>query len=208
MPKATEILRKSAQYPVGLCRFFDLSPPRLWYVGEPSILNGKLLGIISSRKIEPGLALKSFFLIRELASETGTFVGGWHSPLEEEVLRILLSQSTYLIFCLAKSLNKFSPSEEIIALINRGRVLLLTHCSPTAKRISREASLRRNKIIAGLARGLLILSGPEGSTSYRLARDALRLGRPVFTLPHPMNHALLGIGAQPATIESLRGIFR
>ncbi|MFQ5851742.1 MAG: DNA-processing protein DprA [Candidatus Binatia bacterium] len=107
--KTTEITQESALYPAGLHRFFEISPPRLWCMGEPGILNKKLLGIISSRKIEPDLALKAAELLKQLACLEGTFISGWHSPLEEEALRILLDQPSRIVFCLSKSLNKFIP---------------------------------------------------------------------------------------------------
>ncbi|MFQ5853947.1 MAG: DNA-processing protein DprA [Candidatus Binatia bacterium] len=206
--KATEILQDSPLYPAGLDPFFEIRPPKLWCVGEPQILNGDLLGIISSRKIAPELALKTAKILRQLASLGEAFISGWHSPLEEVALNILLPQQVRIIFCLAKSLDKFTPSPEIRMLMDQGRALLLTHCSHKAKRISREASLRRNLLVAGAAKVVLSLSAPEGSASYRLARLALNLGRPVFAPRHHINEGLLACGALPATMENIERVLQ
>lgn len=146
--------------------------------------------------------------MQELASLDVTLASGWHSPLEEEALNILLTQSTQIIFCLSKSLSKFIPPVEINDLVSQGRALLLTHCSPKAKRISRDASLRRNQLIVSLSKGLLILSAPPGSASLKLAQLAIKRGTPVFTPQHRINDALLSSGALPATTENIQRIFQ
>jgi predicted Rossmann fold nucleotide-binding protein DprA/Smf involved in DNA uptake len=203
-----EIPSESALYPSGLRPFFDNSPPKLWYTGDLSLLKGKILGILSARKMEPDLALKTSELLRQLGSLDATFISGWHSPLEEEVLRILLSRSLRVIFCLAKSLDKFVCSAEVENLLGQGRGLLLTHCSTKAKRLSRDASLRRNLLVLGLSKGLLVLSAPEGSASFKLAHKAVKLGRPVFTPQHRINDSLLASGALPATVENIQRVFQ
>ena len=191
--------------PTGLKSFFEGKPPKLWRLGNPAILDCRLLGIISARQIDSDLALKSSRLLKQLASlEEVSFIGGWHSPLEDEALRILSADSARIVFCVSKALHRFVPSLLVKSGINDGRVLLLTHCSPKAKRISRDASLRRNQLVVGLAGALLVLSAPEGSASLKLAKLALRLGKPVLTLEHRMNKELLASSALPATLESVQ----
>jgi predicted Rossmann fold nucleotide-binding protein DprA/Smf involved in DNA uptake len=190
--------------PAGLKSFFDNKPPKLWYLGNPAILTGRLLGLISARQIESDLALKGSQLLKQLSSlEEVSFIGGWHSPLEEEALRILSAQSAQIVFCVSKALHRFVPPLLVKNGMNDGRVLLLTHCSPKTKRISREASLRRNQVVATFAMALLVLSAPDGSASLKMAKSALRQGKPVFTLEHRMNKELLAAGAKPATLKNL-----
>ena len=195
--------------PAGVDSYFGKKPPKLWCVGDPDIVKGRLIGVISARKIDADLALKTSQLLRQLAHLNDvSFVGGWHSPLEEEVLRILSAEAARVIFCLPKSLHRFIPSPEVKNQISEGRVLLLTHCSPRVKRISRDASLRRNLLVMGMSKGLLVLSAPEGSVSLKLALKAISLGKPVFTPPHRMNDGLLSRGALPATIEHIQRVLQ
>lgn len=205
--KATEIRQGSIFYPADLHELFKVSPSRLWCIGEPGILNGRLLGIIASRKVESDLAVKSTELLKQVASLDGTFISGWHSSLEEAALGILLARPARIVFCLAKSLDEFNPSAKIKELLNQKRALLLTHCSPNANRISRGASLRRNQLVVGFAKVVLVLSAPEGSASFKLARRVLNRGRPVVSPEHHMNESLLASGALPATIENIQRTF-
>lgn len=191
--------------PKGLEAFFNGKAPKLWSLGAPAMLARRLLGIIGARQIDSDLALKSLRLVEELALFNElAFVGGWHSPSEKGAFRILSSQGAPVVFCLAKSLDKLALSEDLDRRVSQGQVLLLTHCGLKAKRISRQASLRRNQVVAGLAGAVLFLSAPAESASLRLATSALRHGKPVFAPDHPINKELLSCGALPATAQSLR----
>ncbi len=207
MVEESEILE--IKPPAGLGSFLDGRPPKLWCAGEQRILNNRLLGIISSRNGDADLAAKSAGLLRQLASlKDVSFIGGWHSPLEKEALRILLGGSAQIVVCVAKSLNRFIPPAEINNQLRQGHALLLTHCSPKAKRVSREASLRCNQLVMGLAKTLLVLSAPEGGSSLKLARAALNYGKPVLTLEDRVNKELLGCGALSASLENIQEVLR
>jgi predicted Rossmann fold nucleotide-binding protein DprA/Smf involved in DNA uptake len=200
--KGSEIQQIEA--PPNIRSFFHGKPPSLWCRGDLTILNHTLLGIISARQIDSDLTLQSSHLLKQLAfMKDVSFVGGWHSPLEEEALRVLLAQEASIVFCVAKSLDRFIPSIEVGSRVSQGQALLLTHCSPKAKRITRDASMRRNQLVVELATALLILSAPEGSASLNLAKSALRQGKTVHTLEHRLNKDLLLAGAVPATQETI-----
>ena len=195
--------------PSNLRPFFHGKPPSLWCRGDLTILNHKLLGIISARQIDSDLALKSSQLLKQLVfTKDVSLVGGWHSPLEEEALRIVLTQDTSIIFCVSKSLERFIPSIEVGNRVSQGQALLITHCSPKAKRITRDASMRRNQLVVELAKALLILSAPEGSASLNLAQSALRQGKTVYALEHRLNKELLTAGAVPATSNTIKEALR
>ncbi|MGE5306567.1 MAG: DNA-processing protein DprA [Alphaproteobacteria bacterium] len=206
MVQESEILE--IRSPVGLESFFNGKPPKLWCSGEQRILNGRLLGIISAREFHPDFALKSAQLLEQLVFlKDVSFIGGWHSPLEKEALRILSASSTQIVFCVAKSLQRFTPPLEVENQLRQGQALLLTHCGPKAKRISREASLRCNELVVGLSNALLVLSAPEGSRSLDLAKAALHCGKSVLTLDDRTNKELIARGALPASLENIRKEF-
>jgi len=193
--------------PAGLESFFRGREPRLWGVGNPDILSSRRLGIISARQSDSDLALISSQLLKQLASLNDmTFVGGWHSPLEKEALHILLAETVPMVFCVPKALNRFRLTIDVENHVRQGHALLLTHCSPKVKRISRDASIRRNHLIIGLATALLVLSAPPGSVSLDLAKWALRSGRPVLTPEHRMNKELLECDGLPATFDNIRAM--
>jgi DNA processing protein len=200
---------REIEAPPNITSFFHGKPPSLWCLGDLTILNHTLLAIISAREIDSDLALESSQLLKQLAFiKDVSFVGGWHSPLEEQALRILLAQEVSIVFCVSKALERFIPSIEVVSRVVQGQALLLTHCSPKAKRITRDASMRRNELVVELAKAVLVLSAPEGSASLKLARSALGRGKPVHTLEHRLNKDLLIAGAVPATLETIEEALR
>ncbi|HEX7228825.1 MAG TPA: hypothetical protein VF452_00415, partial [Candidatus Binatia bacterium] len=115
--------------------FSKAQPRALWAVGDAQIVRRPLLGIVSARQVDPDLALKSDELVKQLAilNRVG-FIGGWHSQLETQSLRLLLSQKASLVVCLAKALDRFKPSAELEELVSQNKALVLSHCTPNAKR--------------------------------------------------------------------------
>ncbi len=195
--------------PLGLAAVFNGKSPKLWCSGEEAILNRKLLGVLASRETDSDLARKSRELFQQLASlKEVAFIGGWHSPLEKQALDVLSAGSAQIVLCVAKSLQRFVSPAAIENRVKEGRALLLTHCSPKAKRTSREASLRRNQLVLGLSRALLVLSAPENSTSFELANAALHCGKPVLMLAHRLNDKLLQCGARVAVLETIEALLR
>jgi predicted Rossmann fold nucleotide-binding protein DprA/Smf involved in DNA uptake len=205
--RASEV--REIEAPANLSSFFHGRSPRLWCRGDLTILNHTLLGIISARQVDSDLASECSQLLKQLVFlKDVSFVGGWHSPLEEEALQVLLAQEASIVFCVSKSLDRFVPSIELGSRVSQGQALLLTHCSPKAKRITRDASIRCNQLVVELAKALLVLSAPEGSASLNLARSALRQGKTVHTLEHRLNKDLLIAGAVPATLDTIKEALR
>jgi predicted Rossmann fold nucleotide-binding protein DprA/Smf involved in DNA uptake len=205
--RASEV--REIEAPANLRSFFNGKPPHLWCRGDLTILNHTLLGIISARQVDSDLASECSQLLKQLVFlKDVSFVGGWHSPLEEEALQVLLAQEASIVFCVSKSLDRFVPSIELGSRVSQGQALLLTHCSPKAKRITRDASIRCNQLVVELAKALLVLSAPEGSASLNLARSALRQGKTVHTLEHRLNKDLLIAGAVPATLDTIKETLR
>jgi len=61
--------------------------------------------------------------------------------------------------------------------------------------------------VAGVGKGLLVLSAPAGSLSLKLAQKATDVGRPVFTLQNRINDGLLSSDALPATMKNIQRFF-
>ena len=184
-------------------------PRELWAIGNAQILRRPLLALISARQSECDLAAISLQIMQQLAaSKNISFISGWHSQLEQECLRIVLAEQAALVFCTAKALDRFKPSAKLKELVDQNKALLLTHCTPNAKRMSRGASIRRNELVIELAAVLMVLSAPEGSASLNLARAALNARKPVFTIDHHMNRKLLDCGASVASSDSIATALR
>ncbi|MGH7846798.1 MAG: DNA-processing protein DprA [Candidatus Binatia bacterium] len=206
--ESTEVEYRTVEVPERVVPFFGRKPSRLWHLGNPSLLNRPLVGIVSARAVESNPSLGTPELLGQLTRLQATFIGGWHSAPEKESLRILLGHAPQIVMCIAKNVHRFAFFQELKTLLNQDRLLLLTHCSPNAKRISRDAAIRRNHLVAGLAHVLLVLAAPEESATFQLARSVIELRKPVFALEHPRNESLLASGAFPATFEGIQKVLQ
>ena len=78
-------------------------------------------------------------------------LSGFHSPLEQHVLRSILRREGRAIKLLPRGLTKYRvPSDEREALKN-GLLLVLSAFPPEARRATRATALERNRLLLALA---------------------------------------------------------
>ncbi|MFN0314599.1 MAG: DNA-binding protein [Burkholderiales bacterium] len=78
---------------------------------------------------------------------TRCVIGGFHSPVEKECLRILLRGSQPIIICPARTLPQRVPLEWRKAMKD-GRLLILSAFRVEEKRVTTETAIRRNEFVA------------------------------------------------------------
>jgi hypothetical protein len=76
-------------------------------------------------------------------------ISGFHSPVEQECLRILLRGTPPIILCPARSLPQRLP-EDWRAPLADGRLLILSAFTVAEKRVTTELATRRNALVAAL----------------------------------------------------------
>lgn len=73
-------------------------------------------------------------------------IGGFHSDLERDVLKILLRGKCPVIVVLARTLWKRVP-DDLCAPIDKGRLLAVAPVPPSARRVSAATALLRNRFV-------------------------------------------------------------
>ena len=119
--------------------------------------------------------------------------------MEQECLRILLrGGGGAAVWCLARGMLKRIPArpEDARRAVREGRLALTTPFPAAVRRVTRETAVRRNHLVAALARTVVIAHAAPGSKMEAFARSLLAEGKPVFTFPCPANDALLAAGAR------------
>ncbi len=159
------------------------SPPLVLYVkGDPMVLKKYLLAIVGSRKATAyGLSLA-----KEYASELSRFgigiVSGLAHGIDTAAHRAALNYGQTVAVLGSGLLNVYPKEnlavfEEIIA--NGAAVSEF----PLDTGPSRENFPRRNRIISGLSRGVLVVEAAQQSGALITARLACEQNREVFALP-------------------------
>lgn len=139
------------RYPVCLMkRLGNNAPAEINALGNLELLALPKTGLFCSAHC-PGSAILSAYDQAAAWRDAGRcIIGGFHSSVEKECLRILLRGSQPIIICPARSLPKRVPAEWKIPL-EQGRLLVLSGFSETHDRITAQLAARRNLMVAALS---------------------------------------------------------
>ena len=188
------------QYPK---RLLDLSDPpqRLFYVGDIGLLAQPMLAIVGARKASfAGIRLAQYF-----SSSLG--LAGYHiisgmaygidSAAHQSILDLNAAPKTIAV-C-GNGLDRTYPPEhrELATRIAMNGLLLSEYPPGTSPKGFHFP--RRNRIIAALTQGTIVVEAAFRSGSLRTARDAAELMRTVMAVPGPISsptsdgcHRLIG----------------
>lgn len=109
-------------------------------------------------------------------------IGGFHSPVEKECLRILLRGDTPVILCPARGLLQRLPAQQAIAVAG-GRMLFLSCFPSEVTRVTAALATRRNEFVAALADEVWFAHIAPGGLSDRLARRLVQWDVPLSQAP-------------------------
>ena len=171
-------------------------------LGDPRILEGRLIGFFCSVRCPGDAILKTFDLARELRDADVTVVGGFQSPMEREFLDLLLRGSARVVVCPARGLGRMRIPAEWRGPLQDGRLLILSFFHDIIRRPTAATSVERNERVAALVDTILIAYAEVGGKTEALCREALTRGKPVFALASEDNAHLINFGARHVDAEN------
>ncbi len=192
--------RQHDWYPQSLATALgDAAPARLTTLGSPALLQGPVLALFCSVKCPGSLILQTYDLACALRDAGVTVIGGFHSPMERECLRLLLRGKQPVIVCPARSIWRRIPSE-LIGHLESGRLLILSPFQQKQQRMTAELASRRNEVVAAIAQTIFISYASPGGKTESFAQRVLGWGKTVLTFDSPDNSRLKAIGVRPVTV--------
>jgi predicted Rossmann fold nucleotide-binding protein DprA/Smf involved in DNA uptake len=175
----------------------EKTPKRIAALGNLAILHSKPLALICSVKCPGNLILQAYDIAKVLREAEVPVIGGFHSPMERECLRILLRGPQPIIICPARSLDGIRLPKEYKKPLDQGRLLLLSPFPDKLRRATVKTSLYRNRFVAALAECLFVPYAAPASKTEQLCSDILARGKRLYTLECDANLHLTAAGAQP-----------
>lgn len=176
------------EYPPLLREIFD-PPVTLFYRGtwQTEIKN---VGVVGTRKMSPYAKQATWQIVSPLAKSNIGIVSGLALGVDREAHEAALSEKGYTVAVLGGSVEKnniYPTFNNQLAekIIQNGGLVVSEY--PPGFFPTLFSFPMRNRIIAGLSHGVLVIEAPEKSGSLITARAALDTNREVFCLPHQIN---------------------
>ena len=123
------------------------------------------IGFLASRRVPPEAVMRCLDWATRMRDEGVCVMSGFQSPLEKEVLNILLKGTSPLILVLAR---RMWDERHIPALFRKplaeGRLLVVSPVSQTIRRVDARSAAQRNRYILDHADSLFLGAlDPDGS---------------------------------------------
>ncbi len=197
------IRRTDTNYPAGLERYLKTETPEtIWtrgnlnlLPGQNTALNGDLWALFCSSKCPGEIILKAHDLAQEFRKAGIPTIGGYHSPVEQECLRVLLRGSQPILVCPARSIERMRPKPAWKDALSQDRLLILS-IFENQERTTAALANRRNAFVAAFADNICIAHAAADSKILEFAQMIIAWGKSVFTFDTPANDALFRLGAR------------
>ena len=177
------------RYPASL-RALQRPPVALYVAGEPAVLNDPQLSIVGSRNPTPAGRDTAFNFAQSLAARGLAVTSGLAQGIDSAAHRGALAAQGITVAVLGNGIDSVYPrsnqrlSEEI-----RFRGALISEF-PLGTPPRRENFPQRNRIIAALSLGTLVVEAARRSGSLITARLALDQNRELFAVPGSIHNPL------------------
>ncbi len=145
-------------------------------IGNTDILHDEKTAFFCSRKCSGSAILKVFETARTWQTEQKTIISGFHSPLEQEVLQILLKGKNRIIICPARSLEKMRVSKNWQNALKENRLLIISPFTEQHRQ-TKDLALRRNKLIVEIADKITIAEISKGGNMEKITAEIERVGK-------------------------------
>ena len=167
-------------YPAGL-EALEAPPPVLSLLGHPHLLQKEMIAIVGARNASALARKFADMLARELGFAGLVVVSGLARGIDASAHEAALAVGT--VGVVAGGVDVIYPPENdrlYAAIKNQGVILSEMRLgeAPQARHFP-----RRNRIISGLARGVVVVEAAEKSGSLITANYALEQGREIFAVP-------------------------
>ena len=168
-------------YPPALRRI-DGAPPLISAIGDLTLATQTSVGIVGARNASVSGAKMAARMARELGVAGYVIVSGMARGIDAAAHRASLDQGT--IAAMAGGLDQPYPPEnlELYNEICSGKGLALSEMPMGWEPRARDFP-RRNRLIAGIGLGLVVIEAAQRSGSLITARRAADFGRLVFAVP-------------------------
>ena len=148
-------------------RLGDAAPRKIHALGNLDLLALPKTALFASARCPGHVILRAYDQAASWRETGRCVISGFHSPVEQECLRILLRGSQPIIVCPARSLPQRVPPD-LKEPMTAGRLLNLSPFTTADRRVTAELADRRNEFVAALANDAFIAYATVGGRLEKL----------------------------------------
>lgn len=173
-------------------------------MGDAEILDRPKVALFCSVKCPGKLILETYDLAKRFRNEGILVISGFHSPMEQECLRILLRSPHPVIWCLARGMYRRIPTTPVDCrpAVDDGRLIIVSPFPEHVRHVTGKTAMTRNRFVADMADAIVVAHATSGGKMDSLCRQTLAAGKPLYTFEHPANRDLMKAGAR--SVAALR----
>lgn len=177
-----EINIENEFYPENL-REIDKPPKKLYVLGDEKILNNESLSIIGSRNCSEYGQNFTRRISQELSNQGICIVSGMARGIDSEAHLGAIEGGGKTIAVLGSGFNHIFPDKNIFERILANGGAVITEYSKEVE-VFPQGFRDRNRIVAGLSIGTLVIEAKQKSGTSITASFAKSYGRKIFCIPH------------------------
>lgn len=183
-----KILREDENYPK-LLREIKQPPNQIYAIGDVSLLNTKCIAIVGSRNCTEYGQRMTYKFGKELCEYGFTIVSGLAIGVDSYAHKAAINNGGKTIAVLPCGLENIYPkeNEELFKQIIQNGGCVISEYAPKTKS-SYDKYVKRNRIVAGLSLGTLVVEGAYRSGTSITAGIAQNNGRKVFCIPSSLDN--------------------
>lgn len=178
--------------------------------GDRDLLDRPLMALFCSVRCPGHLVNETYDLAQRFRREGVPVIGGFHSPMEKECLRILLRSPHPVVWCLARGLFRKVPSSPIDCrpATNEGRLLMVSPFPDGVRRATAKTAIIRNRFVIHHAAAVFVAYAAKSGKTEALCREILATGKPLYTFDDPVHAEILRAGARNIRTADLQRLDR
>ncbi len=159
-------------------------PEKIYYLGDINILkNEKMISIVGTRSVSSYGKLCCEKIVKKLVNADVTIVSGFALGVDSIAHETSLNNKGKTIAVIASGIDVVYPSSNLSLWKKMEKYgLILTEYEPKTKPY-RQNFPKRNRIIAGLSRGTIVIESKQKGGSLITADLALDFNRDVYAVP-------------------------
>lgn len=157
------------------------APPHLTVLGSLEPLALPMTALFCSSRCPGGAILSAYDQAQRWRDEGRCVIGGFHSPIEKECLKILLRGRQPIVICPARGIETMRLPKDWRAGVDNGRLLLLSAFPKKIRRPTAAFADRRNQLVAALADEIAFFHITPGGKMDKLRTQAEAWGLPMST---------------------------